>query len=366
MNFLDFFKGFYKGKRVLVTGHTGFKGSWLIMWLNLLGAEVIGYSLEPVYDYNMFDLCGLNKGIVHIIGDIRDNEKLHKTILEYKPEIVFHLAAQALVRASYKEPYYTFDTNIMGTVNLYESIRATDTVNTIITVTSDKCYENKEFVYGYREIDPMGGDDPYSSSKGCVELITASYRKSFFDKKDIAISTVRAGNVIGGGDWSNDRLIPDCVRAINNNEEIVLRNPHSVRPWQHVLEPLSGYLWLGVLMYENQKKYSSCWNFGPEGDDNFTVEKIVRYFIDKWQKGSYSVDNSNHPHEASQLNLDISKAKFYLGWKPIFSVSEAIEKTVNWYKEFYFSKNKSLNSFSVKQLNEYCKKAKEKKLCWTI
>ena len=259
--FLLKFKNFYTNKKILITGHTGFKGSWLTLWLTELGAEVIGYSLEPPIKPSLFEVFNLKNRIIHIIGDIRDEEKLKDVFKEYKPEIIFHLAAQPLVRLSYQEPKLTYETNVIGTLNLFEGVKEMESVRVVINVTSDKCYENKEWVYGYRENDPMGGYDPYSSSKGCTELLTAAYRNSYFNPKDygkthqVSLASVRAGNVIGGGDWQVDRLVPDCVKALSKGETVKIRNPHAIRPWQHVLEPLSGYLFLAMRMWEEPTKY---------------------------------------------------------------------------------------------------------------
>lgn len=359
----NIFSKIYKDKKVLITGHTGFKGSWLTLWLKELGADVLGYSLEPPTKPNLFTVLELEKEINHIIGDIHDGEKVYKVFQEFKPEIVFHLAAQPLVRLSYKEPKLTYETNIIGTVNLYECIRKVKGVKAVITITTDKCYENKEWVYGYRENDPMGGFDPYSSSKGCVELITSAYRNSYFQDMGIAISSVRAGNVIGGGDWADDRLIPDCVRSLSQDKEIVIRNPLAIRPWQHVLEPLSGYLWLGALMLQDKEKYSSGWNFGPNDEDVLTVEEVIKEVISDWGRGSYTIDKSNHPHEAKLLRLDISKARYELKWTPVYNVYEAIEKSIKWYKAYYKGKTE-MKDFTIDQINEYIERAKAKKLIW--
>lgn len=354
----------YKNKRILITGHTGFKGSWLALWLYELGAEVLGYSLEPPTNPNLFSTIKLDKKIHHVIGDIRDEEKLTKIFQDFKPEIVFHMAAQPLVRLSYKEPKLTYETNIMGTVNVYEAIKKTDSVKVVITITSDKCYENKEWIYGYRENDPMGGYDPYSSSKGCVELITSAYRNSYFNNSGVAIASVRAGNVIGGGDWAEDRLIPDCIRSLSKNEIILIRNPEAIRPWQHVLEPLSGYLWLGVLMLKDKNKFNSGWNFGPNDSDIITVEEMVKLSIKYWGSGEYKIDSSIHPHEAKLLKLDTSKAFMKLKWKPVYDIYTAIEKTINWYKAYY-NNEKDMLSYTVNQINEYIESAKRKKLLWS-
>ncbi len=364
------FNNIYKGKKVLLTGHTGFKGSWLTLWLKQLGAEVIGYSLEPPTDPSLFEILNLEKEIIHVIGDIRNEKRLKETFKKYKPDIVIHMAAQPLVRYSYMNPKETYETNVLGTLNVFEAVRETKTVRVVINVTSDKCYENKEWVYGYRENDPMGGYDPYSSSKGCAELLTSAYRNSFFNPENygkthnVALASVRAGNVIGGGDWAEDRLIPDCIRALSKKETIYIRNPHAIRPWQHVLEPLSGYLWLGALMWQDPTKYSEGWNFGPNDEDILTVEEIVKDVIKIWGNGEYMVNSDNRFHEAKLLKLDISKAHFYLKWKPVYNAKKSLVETVNWYKT-YFSNPEKIYDFTINQLLSYIKEAENKDLIWT-
>jgi CDP-glucose 4,6-dehydratase len=328
----------YKGKRVLVTGHTGFKGSWLSIWLTELGADVIGYALDPYTERDNFELSKISSKIIDIRADIRDFDKLEYTFQKYRPEFVFHLAAQSLVRMGYISPKETYDTNVGGTVNVLENCRKSKSVKIIINVTSDKCYENKEWVWGYRENDPLGGYDPYSSSKGCAELITVAYRNSFFNPKDFkihgkALSSVRAGNIIGGGDWAKDRIIPDCIRALEKKEPIKIRNPKSIRPWQYVLEPIGGYLLLGARMFEDPEKYCGAWNFGPEGSSIISVQELVELVLKYWEKGNWEKSKKNkEPHEAKLLILDISKAKYELGWKPSMDVKEAVKHTVDWYK----------------------------------
>jgi CDP-glucose 4,6-dehydratase len=344
----DFMNEFYNGKRVLITGHTGFKGSWLTLWLTMMGAKVLGYALEPNTDPSLFNVLNLHKDIDHVIGDIRDFEKLREAITEFKPEIVFHLAAQPLVRLSYREPRLTYETNVMGTVNLLEAIRQTKSVRAVVNVTSDKCYENKEWVWGYREIDPMGGYDPYSSSKGCSELITAAYRNSYFKNTETAIASARAGNVIGGGDWAEDRLIPDIVRSLSQGKQIIIRNPKATRPWQHVLEPLSGYLLLGKLLYEKGQEFAEAWNFGPSDSSVMAVEEIVKKSIEIWGSGSYVVDSSEQPHEANLLKLDTNKAKQRLGWNSKLSMSKTLEMNLEWYLSYYTKQ--SMISFTLEQV----------------
>lgn len=364
------FNGRYGGATVLVTGHTGFKGSWLSMWLNELGARVVGYSLEPPTDPSLFAALGLESSMKHLVGDVRDARHLAETLRAEKPEIVFHLAAQPLVRLSYREPRETYETNLMGTVNLFEALRAAGTVRAALIITSDKCYENREWVYGYRESDPMGGFDPYSSSKGCAELIVAAYRNSFFPPAALgtahntAVASVRAGNVIGGGDWAADRLIPDCVRSLAKKETIIIRSPRATRPWQHVLEPLSGYLWLGARLIESPADHASGWNFGPENDDIVTVEEIVKETINTWGSGNYSVQDEGGPHEAKLLKLDISKARTFLGWRPVYSAAAALEKTVSWYREYY--DRKKMIDFTRRQIHDYAAAAAERKIPWSV
>lgn len=364
------FNNIYEKKKVLVTGHTGFKGSWLILWLKQLGAEIIGYSLEPPTKPSLFETLKLDKEIVHIIGDIRDEKKLKEVFRKYQPDIVIHMAAQPLVRYSYINPKETYETNVIGTLNVFEAVKETESVKVVINITSDKCYENKEWVYGYRENDPMGGYDPYSSSKGCAEILTSAYRNSFFNPKDygkthhVALASVRAGNVIGGGDWAENRLIPDCVRALSKKEVIHIRNPNATRPWQHVLEPLSGYLWLGALMWQEPVKYSEGWNFGPNDEDILTVEEIVKDVIKIWGNREYKVNPDNKFHEAKLLKLDISKAHFHLKWKPVYNAKTALLETINWYKT-YFSNSENIYDFTLKQLLKYIEEAKNKELIWT-
>lgn len=356
------FNNIYNNKKVLVTGHTGFKGGWLSLWLKELGAEVIGYSLKPPTKPSFFKATGLKNKIIHIIGDVRNEKYLISVFEKYQPEFVFHLAAQSLVRFSYKEPRLTYETNVMGTVNILEAIRKSKSVRAAVIITSDKCYENKEWIYGYRENDSVGGYDPYSSSKGCAELVVSAYRNSLFNPKDsckihnIALSSVRAGNVIGGGDWGGDRLIPDCVKTLSQNKIINIRNPQATRPWQYVLEPLRGYLLLGSKMYKDGVKYSSAWNFGPNDNDIITVEEIVKSVIKNWGNGDYKVDTSRQPHEASLLKLETSKARIFLGWKPVYEIYETIKRTINWYKYFYNGIEKEkLYRITVKEIWDYIK-----------
>ncbi len=352
----------FKGKKVLVTGHTGFKGTWLSLWLVELGAQVVGYALEPDSSPSFFKSIDLTRDIKHYVGDIRDYKKLNKVIQDEKPEIIFHMAAQALVRKSYTNPLETYETNVMGTVNLLEAVRHCDSVRTVINITTDKCYENKEWVYGYREIDALGGYDPYSSSKAASELITASYRNSYFNPQDygtkhhVALASVRAGNVIGGGDWSADRLIPDCIKSLRANQEINIRNPLSTRPWQHVLEPLAGYLTLAAKLEEDPKAYADAWNFGPNDNAAISVEEVVSKMIKLWGRGKYVLDSGEHPHEANYLKLDLSKTVQRLKFKPVLNIDEALQLTVQWYKNFYEVNTTNPREFTINQIREYHKR----------
>jgi len=353
------FNNIYFKKKVFVTGHTGFKGSWLSLWLKHLGAEVCGYSLDIPTQPNHYKLLKIN--IKSIIADILDKKKLAKTFSEFQPEIIFHLAAQPLVRRSYLEPVNTFMTNIMGTVNILESCRHCDSVQAVINITSDKCYENKEWVWGYRENDPMGGYDPYSTSKACSELVTAAYRNSFYDNKTL-VATARSGNVIGGGDWSEDRLIPDIVKARSTNKHVEIRNPQATRPWQHVLEALSGYLLLGQKLLEKKEAFAESWNFGPADTDNLSV----KFILDSLKKHldikvKFRKINSDQ-HEANFLKLDCSKAHSKLNWEPVWSNEDMIFHTALWYKQYY--ENRSVPS--TRQLKDYISKAKEKNIDWAM
>lgn len=362
------FKGVFKDKRVLVTGHTGFKGSWLSLWLNSLGARVCGYSLPPNTEPSMFSLVGLNESMESHFGDIRDAVSLKKVFDDFKPEIVFHLAAQPLVVFSYSNPVYTYETNVMGTVNVLEAARKCKETRVVLNITTDKCYDNKEWAYGYREVDPLGGADPYSSSKAASELVSAAYRSSYFNPKDFnkthqtALSTARAGNVIGGGDWAENRIVPDCINALAKGESINIRNPQSIRPWQHVLEPVCGYLHLASLMYLNGFQYSSAWNFGPNDSDVWTVEDIVSKIIKYWGCGDYKVVSDSKFHEANLLKLDISKSKSELKWAPHYSCEEAVAQTVEWYQNYL--KCADMRSFTIGQIERFAKSAHDKGANW--
>lgn len=348
------FNNFYKGKRVFLTGHTGFKGSWLALWLTKLGAEVCGYSLCPNTNPSMFiELDIQNKISKSIIADILDFERLQKEINDFKPQIVFHLAAQPLVRLSYSEPVLTYQTNVIGSLNVLEASRHCDSVKAFVNITTDKCYENKEINRGYKEDEPMGGHDMYSSSKGCVEIMSSSFRRSFlYDDNSYQMATARAGNVIGGGDWALDRLIPDCVRFINAGEKIEIRNPVAVRPWQHVLEPLSGYLLLGEKLYTEGRKFAEGFNFGPNEDSVLKVSEVAQLVVKFYGEGEVVVHKRDNLHEANLLMLNIEKAADKLGWTPTYTAVQAVEKTVEWYKHFY-SKDTDMYDFTVSQINNY-------------
>jgi len=346
----------YKGKKVFVTGHTGFKGGWLVLWLNLLGAEVVGYSLPPNTEPAFYNVINLEKKCTSLFGDIRDKEQLKKAFQEHKPEIVFHLAAQPLVRLSYFKPVETYETNVIGCLNVLEAAKNCPSVKAFVNITTDKCYENKEIACGYSEDEPMGGHDMYSSSKGCVELMSASYRNSFLTGgKPYAMATARAGNVIGGGDWAQDRLIPDCVKAINENKTIEIRNPIAVRPWQHVLEPLSGYLTLGENLLSENKKYTEGFNFGPRKESILTVADVAQKVVEYYGKGEVSISKKDNLHEANLLMLNIEKAENILNWTPVYTADKSIKETVEWYKRFYTGNYEQgeMFDFTIKQIKDY-------------
>jgi CDP-glucose 4,6-dehydratase len=332
---------FWKGKKVFVTGHTGFKGSWLSLWLQDMGAVVKGYALEPNTTPNLFTEAKVGQNMDSEIGDITDLKSITDSMIAFNPEVLIHMAAQPLVRLSYKEPVLTYATNVMGTVNVLEAARKCSKLKAIVSVTTDKCYENKEWAWGYRENEPMGGHDPYSSSKGCAELVTAAYRKSFFNENNSPfLASARAGNVIGGGDWSDDRLIPDILKAFEKNEPVIVRNPMATRPWQHVLEPLSGYLVLAQHLYEDGSTYAEGWNFGPKDEDCKSVSWILDKMVAKWGKGaSWVLDKNNNPHEAGYLKLDCSKAAIQLNWHPKWNLENTLESIINWHQHYLSGKN---------------------------
>ena len=358
---IDIFNNFYKGKKVLVTGHTGFKGSWLSIWLHELGAEVVGVGLEPYSEKDNFVLSGIGKKIkADIRADIRDGEKMKEIFKQYQPEIVFHLAAQPLVRLSYEIPVETYQTNVMGTINIMEAIRATDSVKVGVMITTDKCYDNKEQMRGYKEDDPFGGYDPYSSSKGACEIAIQSWRRSFFNPEDYGDKhhvshrkCVRAGNVIGGGDWAKDRIIPDCIRALEAGKPIDIRSPKAVRPWEHVLEPLSGYMLLAQKMWEHPTEYCEGWNFGPEADSVSTVWEVATKLVQSFGRGELKdVSDPNALHEANLLMLDITKAKTRLCWKPRLDALQTIDLVADWYKKY---QNEDVYQLCINEINSFIK-----------
>ena len=325
--------GFWAGKRVFLTGHTGFKGSWMALWLQQMGAEVTGFALAPPTTPALFDVARVADGMTSIIGDIRDRAELERALVSADPEIVIHMAAQPLVRASYDDPVGTYATNVMGTVHLLEAVRKAPAVRACVVVTTDKCYENREWPWGYREDEAMGGYDPYSNSKGCAELVTSAYRRSFFNEGKTALASGRAGNVIGGGDWADDRLIPDILRAVAKGEPVLIRNPISIRPWQHVLEPVGGYLVLAQALWDNPGAAAEAWNFGPRDDDARPVQWIVERMCAAWGDGaSWALDKNVQPHEARYLKLDISKARAGLHWAPRWTLNQALESIVAWHR----------------------------------
>ncbi len=349
---------FWRNKRVFLTGHTGFKGGWLTTWLSSMGAKVTGFSLAPKTNPNLFEVAHIASQCAQSqIGDIRNLNELQEAMFISNPDIVIHMAAQPLVRYSYENPVETYATNVMGTVNLLESIRSCSSVRAAVIVTTDKCYENREWVWGYRENEPMGGYDPYSNSKGCAELVVSAYRQSFFSEKEyskhkVAIASARAGNVIGGGDWSVDRLVPDAISAFEANKPLLIRNPSAIRPWQHVLEPLSGYLNLAQALYEQGIQFNGAWNFGPNDVDARTVKEVVDLLIGEWgSSASWQQDGSPAPHEAHFLKLDCTKARQQLGWSPRWSLDRAILEIVKWQREF--RKESDMRSFMRKQIDSY-------------
>lgn len=349
----NFNPDFWCGKKVFLTGHTGFKGGWLSLWLQSMGAVVKGFALEPPTQPALFSVSKVGDSIESHIGDIRDLAAITESMRAFNPDILIHMAAQPLVRLSYREPVETFATNVMGTVHVLEAARQCPNLRAIVNVTTDKCYENREWVWGYRENEPMGGHDPYSSSKGCSELVTAAYRNSFFrTPASAALASARAGNVIGGGDWAQERLIPDILRAFEQGQPVLIRNPHAIRPWQHVLEPLSGYLALAERLYEQGAAFADAWNFGPRDDDAQPVQWIVEHMLKSWGHGAHWLsDGGNHPHEAHHLKLDISKAKARLGWQPRWPLGMALEKTVEWHQAYLGASD--MQQHSLQQIQDY-------------
>lgn len=362
---MNIFDGVFKGKKVLITGNTGFKGSWLSIWLKELGASVYGYALPPQSDNDNFTKLELDKKTDHRSGDIRDLVLLKKRFEEVQPDIAFHLAAQPIVTDSYENPQYTFETNMMGTVNFLESIKHTESVKSAVVVTSDKCYQNNEWVWGYKETDKLGGDDPYSASKGCAEIITNSYVKSFFSRDGSCnISTARAGNVIGGGDWAKNRIVPDFFRSVLKNEKLVLRYPYASRPWQFVLEPLSGYMYLASKLFQNDKKFLGAWNFGPLDSNHYTVADLINRLIKSYGAGQIEMLRKDDAyHETSMLKLDISKAMKYLEWRPVLNFDETVQFTVEGYENELTSKD--LYDKRLGQISYYIKKAQSNRIKWS-
>jgi len=348
---------FWQGKKVFITGHTGFKGSWLSLWLQQLGAKVCGYSLAAPTLPSLFLEANVAEGMTSHEGDIRDFTKLKDCIEQFKPEIVFHMAAQPLVRLSYENPMETYSTNVMGTVHLLEAVKQVGGVKAVVNITSDKCYENREWVWAYREDEAMGGYDPYSNSKGCAELVASSYRQSFFNKDKYhlhgcALASVRAGNVIGGGDWADDRLIPDMLKAFSNDKPVEIRSPHAIRPWQHVLEPLSGYITTAEHLYEQGPEFAEGWNFGPREEDAKPVQWIVKKLVKQWaDKASWFLSEGEHPHEAHYLKLDCSKAKMRLDWYPVWNLEETLSRIVIWQKAWL--EGQDIKQHTINEIKEY-------------
>lgn len=364
------FGDIYKGKRILITGHTGFKGSWLAIWLKLLGAEIIGYSsFLPSMPCN-FEVCNLQNHIIHIEGDVRDIHTLKEVVSRYEPDIIFHLAAQAITRRSYNIPQDTFFTNLGGTVNILECIRISNKIKAAVIITSDKCYQNLEWIWGYRENDRLGGDDPYSASKACAEIATRAYIKSFFSRDGaVNVATARAGNVIGGGDWAEDRIVPDCVRALSKEERLEIRSPKATRPWQHVLEPMGGYLWLGAHLLNNNKDCrGESFNFGPLSDVNRTVEELIIEFAKTWQGMDWYVpdNDKSEKKESMLLKLNCDKALHLLDWHATLSFDKTVKMSAEWYKSFYHHKGLDMFNYTVNQIEEYTMLAKKQGLKWAI
>lgn len=353
---VDIEPSFWAGKRILITGHTGFKGSWLSLWLQELGCRVAGYALSPPTRPSMFEVVGIADGMVSVEGDVRDTERLRRLFQEFRPELVFHMAAQSLVRQSYCDPETTFSTNVMGTVHVLEAARAVGETKAVVNITSDKCYANHEWLWGYRETDAMGGRDPYSASKGCAELVTSAFRESFLDSKrypghHTVLATARSGNVVGGGDWSPDRLVPDVVRAFSRGEAASIRNPDAVRPWQHVLEPLYGYLMLAQAMYLEGPEFGEAWNFGPNDDDTRTVGWLAHRMGSRWDQEVVHDTGHDSLHEANHLKLDCSKAKSRLGWRPRWNIERALDETLSWYE--YYRASEDMRSITLHQIQDY-------------
>ncbi len=358
----DLVSTFWQGRKVLLTGHTGFKGGWLALWLQQLGAEVLGYALAPHTTPNLFTAANVGNDMTSVIGNLSDLARMQEAMHSHRPEIVFHLAAQSLVRASYQDPIGTYETNVLGTAKVLEAVRSCDSVHAIVIVTTDKCYENREWLWAYRENDALGGFDPYSNSKACAEFVVSAYRNSFFhpanyEQHGVALATARAGNVIGGGDWSSDRLIADIIRAFTSGEILKIRNPQAIRPWQHVLEPLRGYLTLAQKLYAHGTQFSGAWNFGPHSTDAKPVEWIVEHMASRWEastpgtKARWEIDRAEHPHEAQMLKLDWTKAALELGWHPTLSLADALDMTLDWHKDVQAGEDARAKCLA--QLNAY-------------
>jgi len=353
--------GFWQGKSVLITGHTGFKGSWMSLWLQDLGAKLSGYALNPPTKPCLYELADIDANMTSMISDVRDLSALEACVNQIKPEIVFHLAAQPLVRYSYEQPVETYATNVMGTVNLLDVVRRIPSVRVVVVITSDKCYDNKESMQAYREEDPMGGYDPYSNSKGCAELVVSAYRNSYFNPADadnkLALASVRAGNVIGGGDWAADRLMTDVMTAFVENQPVKIRNPNAVRPWQHVLEPLNGYLMLAERLWNEGGRWAEAWNFGPNYADTVTVADIMERLAHFWgETAHYNIDDGNHPHEAGLLRLDSTKVRSRLGWEPLMTLDDALEWVVEWYQAY--QRGEDMRQLSLEQIHRFQSKSK--------
>lgn len=350
-------KAFWQGRKVLITGHTGFKGSWLSLWLQKLEADVVGYALSPPTEPNLFEVAKVADGMTSIIGDVRDLETVKSVVQEHQPEILFHLAAQPIVRQSYKDPVETYSTNVMGTVNVLEAVRHTKGIRAVVSITSDKCYQNNEWVWGYRENDPVGGHDPYSSSKGAAELIISSFRNSYFtpdlyQHHGVGLASARAGNVIGGGDWARDRLIPDFMRAMMDDRPVIIRSPTAIRPWMHVLDPLNGYMQLAEHLARQGGEFAQAWNFGPSDEDTQTVSWIVDYLTKSWgENARWELGSAKHPHENRWLKLDYSKAFRYLEWSTRLHLSTALEWIVEWYKAY--QANEDMNALTLEQIARF-------------
>lgn len=367
------FAGAFTGKTVFITGHTGFKGAWLAIWLERLGARVVGYALRPPTSPSLFEACGLAGRLDHIEADIRDAERMAQAIGSSKPDYIFHLAACPLVRESYANPLAAYDTNVMGTLALLDAVRRNAHPCVMVVVSTDKCYENREWAYGYREVDRLGGHDPYSASKAAMEIAVASYRLAYFPparigEHGVRLATVRAGNVIGGGDWASDRILPDAVRALARGETLRVRNPRAVRPWQHVLEPLAGYLWLAARLAAEGEPYTSAWNFGPAATDAYTVAELADAIVRAWGGGDWQpVDDAGAPHEASLLMLAIDKARLHLGWQPVWNFHAAVARTVGWYRAFYAAADDwKPYQACIADIEAYERAAGEQGLAWTF